>query len=234
MMNAVVTGGTKGMGRAIINVLAANQYNIAFCARNINELNLLKSELEASYPSQTFICLKTDCAIQSQVENFASFVLQNFKSVDVLVNNAGIFIPSSLFSEQENILQKQMSVNVYAPYVLSKIIGSNMIEHRSGHIFNICSVASLNPVKNAASYSVTKIALLGLTKVLRDELMQHQVKVTAILPGSTLTDSWAGTDIPNERFVSADDVAKALIACLQMSAGANVDEIIIRPVLGEI
>ncbi|MDB5118970.1 MAG: short-chain dehydrogenase/reductase [Sphingobacteriales bacterium] len=234
MMNAVVTGGTKGMGRAIINLLAANQFNIAFCARNIDELDSLKSELESAYPDQTFFCLQTDCAIQNEVENFASFALENFQSVDVLVNNAGIFIPSLLFDEQENILQKQMSINVYAPYLFSKILGKKMIEAKHGHIFNICSVASLNPVKNAASYSVTKIALLGLTKVLREELMQHHVKVTAILPGSTLTDSWEGTDISAERFVSADDVAKAILTCLKMSIGANVDEIIIRPVLGEI
>jgi 3-oxoacyl-[acyl-carrier protein] reductase len=151
-----------------------------------------------------------------------------------LINNAGIFIPSQLFDEHDNLLQKQMSINVYAPYLFSKILGKKMIENKSGHIFNICSVASLNPVKNAASYSVTKIALLGLTKALREELMPHHVKVTAILPGSTLTDSWAGTDIPAERFVSAEDVAKAILACLQMSEGANVDELIIRPVLGEI
>lgn len=233
-MNAVVTGGTKGMGRAIIDALAASQYNIAFCARNPKELNSLKSELEILYPKQSFICLQTDCSIQKEVENFASFVLENFISVDVLVNNAGIFIPSLLFNEQDNILQKQMSINVYAPYFLSKIIGKKMMEAKHGHIFNICSIASLQPVKNAASYSVTKIALLGLTKVLREELMPHHIKVTAILPGSTLTDSWADTDLPAERFVSADDVAKVILNCLQMSSGANIDEIIIRPVLGEI
>ncbi|MDB5014200.1 MAG: hypothetical protein JWQ25_2402, partial [Daejeonella sp.] len=80
-MNAVVTGGTKGMGRAIIDLLAANQYNIAFCARKVDELNSLKSELENIYPNQTFVCLQTDCSIQIEVENFASFVFKNFFSI---------------------------------------------------------------------------------------------------------------------------------------------------------
>lgn len=234
MMNAVVTGGTKGMGRAIIDLLAANEYNIAFCARTADELNSLKTELEDLHPNQTFICLQTDCSIESEVENFASYVLKSFNSIDVLINNAGIFIPSLLFEEEENILQKQMTVNVYAPYLFSKILGKRMIDGKSGHIINICSIASINPVKNAVSYSVTKAALLGLTKALREELMPHHVKVTAILPGSTLTDSWSGTDMSVERFVLANDVAKVILTCLQMSAGANVDEIIIRPVLGDI
>jgi short-subunit dehydrogenase len=109
-----------------------------------------------------------------------------------------------------------------------------MKKQSSGYIFNICSIASLKPVPSASSYSISKAALLSLTRALRDSLMAFGIKVTAIIPGATLTDSWSGTSLPAERFVSADDVAATVIACLQMSAGANVDEIIIRPQEGEI
>ena len=105
---------------------------------------------------------------------------------------------------------------------------------RSGYIFNICSIASINPVTSAGSYSVTKFALLGLTKVLREEMMEFGVKVTAILPGSTLTGSWEGTTLPSERFVDPQDIAEALINCLNTSKGANIDQLIIRPTLGDI
>ena len=106
--------------------------------------------------------------------------------------------------------------------------------NKAGHIINICSSASITPVNEAGSYTVTKFALLGLTKVLRQELMQHNVKVTAIIPGSTLTNSWAGTSIPENRFIAAEDIANAVMYCLSVSSGANVDEIIINPLSGNI
>ena len=109
-----------------------------------------------------------------------------------------------------------------------------MRELKRGHIFNICSIAGIQPFVNSGSYCVSKYALLGLTKVLREELMEHHVRVTAILPGATLTNSWSGTDLPKDRFVAPEDVASAVINCLRMTEGANVDEILIRPLKGNI
>ena len=105
---------------------------------------------------------------------------------------------------------------------------------RSGHIFNICSVAAKQIVVNAGSYSVTKFAQRALNDVMREEMKAHQVKVTAVFPGSTLTDSWNGTTIPPEKFILPEDVAAALVTCLKMSAGANVDELIIQTTTKEI
>jgi len=109
-----------------------------------------------------------------------------------------------------------------------------MRSKRSGHIINICSVAAIKPVVSAGAYSVTKFALLGLTRVLREELMPYHVKVTAILPGSTLTESWGETIEDESRFVATSDIASAVLNCLQMSHGCNVDELLIRPVKGEL
>ena len=104
-----------------------------------------------------------------------------------------------------------------------------MRTRRSGHIFNICSIASKTVVENAGSYSVTKTAMLSLNNVLRKELAQYNVKVTAILPGSTLTASWEGTTINPAKFVQPEDVANTLYAILNLSSGANVDEVILTP-----
>ena len=109
-----------------------------------------------------------------------------------------------------------------------------MRNNKSGYIINICSIAAINPVFEAGSYTVTKLALHGLTKVLRLELMQHNVKVTAILPGSTLTSSWEGTTIPEESFIAAEDVANAVMYCVGSSAGSNPEEIIIKPLSGQV
>lgn len=233
-MNALITGATKGIGKAITEHLSAIGFNLAICARNEKELYELNSKLIKLYPNQQFISLPTDCGDKNELIRFTKFVLEHFQYLDVLINNAGMFIPSTILDEESEILDKQMHVNVYSAYYLSKVFGKQMRDRKSGHIFNICSIASKNPVVAAGSYSVTKFALLGLTKVLRDELMAHKVKVTAVLPGSTLTDSWAGTKLPSNKFVHPDDVAKAILNCLQMSEGANVDEIVIRPLDGDV
>ncbi|MEO8795231.1 MAG: SDR family oxidoreductase [Daejeonella sp.] len=233
-MNAIVTGGTKGIGKAICLKLAANNCSLAVCARNWTDLQNLKNEIAEKFPGVQVVLFKADLEKPKDVLDFADFVNSEFKFVDILINNAGIFIPSAFLDEDENAFEKQMQINLNTPVVLSRIFGLKMRDQKKGHIFNICSVASLNPAENAGSYSVTKFALLGLTKVLRMELKSFGVKVTAVLPGSTLTASWEGTTIPADKFVKPDDVADAIVNTLKMSPGANVDEIIITPLGGDV
>jgi len=233
-MNAIVTGATKGMGRAIVMELAANKYNIIFCARDEKEVQALLDELRKNYPRLQFFGMRADMEESSDVRGFAEFAEKSLGHVDVLINNAGLYIPSGLMDEDERCLERQMQVNVFSPHFLSKFFAAKMIGKGKGHIINICSIASLEPVTRAGSYSISKTALLGLTKALREELRPAGVKVTAVLPGSTLTDSWSGTSLPPDWFILSEDIAKSIMNCLQMSAGANIDEIIIRPLYGKV
>lgn len=229
-MNAIVTGATKGMGRAIAFHLAANNYNIAFCSRDVEQINDLIKELNRDYPVLRFFGMKADLGRPEDVKHFAEFANEKLSFVDVLINNAGLYIPAELLKEDENCLERHMQVNVFAPHYLSKFFAIKMSAEGRGHIINICSVASLEPVLSAGSYSISKSALLALTKTLREELRPVGIKVTAILPGSTLTNSWSETSLPSEWFISVDDIAKTVINCLQISLGANIDEVIIRPI----
>lgn len=233
-MNAIVTGATKGMGRAIARRLAEHHYDLFLCARSQSELDAFRRELLDIFPSLSIDTKSTDLGDATDLAAFAAFVREQGRPVDVLVNNAGLFLPSGILDEAEDCLESQLAVNLKAPHYLCRTFGSEMKARRSGHIINISSVAAVDPVKTAGSYTVTKAALLSLTSVLREELMDFGVKVTAILPGSTLTGSWTGTTIPADRFIDPDDIADAVIMCLRASAGCNVDEIIIRPTLGNI
>lgn len=233
-MNAIITGATKGMGKAIALKLAEAGYNLIICARNRAEIKAFSEEINASYPSISVNGLATDCADPAQVKQFSDFVQQHFPTVDVLINNVGTFVPATVLDEDDSVFYSQLQINYLTAYHLCKVFGRKMREAKKGHIINICSIAAINPVVQAGSYSVTKAALLHLTKVLRLELMAHRVKVTAIHPGSTLTSSWDGTDIPAERFIASNDVADAVLCCLKMSVGANPDELIITPSEGNI
>jgi len=227
-MNAIVTGATKGIGRAITIKLAEQGYNIAICARSLADLEALSGQL--AYTGVQIFAMAADCSIKSEIYSFCDYAAGVLKDIDVLVNNTGIFLPSSIFDESDEAFEVQQNLNINCAYYLSKYIGKMMIHRRSGHIFNICSVASKEVIENAGSYSVTKSALLSLNNVLRQELAKYNVKVTAILPGSTLTSSWEGTTIPEEKFVQPEDIASTLYHILGLSTGANVDELIIKPI----
>ena len=227
-MNAIITGATKGTGKAIATKLAEHGYNLTVCSRNQQELDQLIGEL--AYTGAKILTFKADCSIKAEAYAFCDFVKEQVPTVDVLVNNAGMFLMGSILDEADDQYEKQMNLNLNASYYLSKFFGKMMREQRYGHIFNICSIASKQVMENAGSYSVTKAALFSLNNVFREELSKYNVKVTAILPGSTLTSSWEGTNIPAERFVQPEDIANTIYSILNLSSGVNVDEITIKPV----
>ena len=108
------------------------------------------------------------------------------------------------------------------------------MDARNGHIFNMCSTASIIPYVNGGSYCISKFALYGMSKVLREEMKAYGIRVTAILPGATLTPSWEEVDLPPERFIKPDDVAQAVKSAYLLSENSVVEEILIRPQLGDI
>jgi short-subunit dehydrogenase len=109
-----------------------------------------------------------------------------------------------------------------------------MMEKKAGHIFNICSIASLHAYKNGGAYSISKFAMDGFSRNLREEMKEYGIKVTAVYPGAVLTDSWGDYDNSNHRIMEAADVAKMIYAASQLSAGACVEQIILRPQLGDL
>ncbi|RYG11140.1 MAG: SDR family oxidoreductase [Chitinophagaceae bacterium] len=226
-MNAVITGASKGIGRAIALKLAQNGYNLAICARNKMALQSFATELRSYHVS--VLAIEVDCSQKDQVLSFYRNVCAEMESIDVLVNNVGVFLPENILDEGDEVFENQQSLNVNAAYYLSKNFGKMMREAGCGHIFNVCSIASTKVVEAAGSYSVTKAAMLSLNNVFRVALAEYNVKVTAILPGSTLTASWEGTRIPHETFVQPEDVANLLYSILSLSSGVNVDELILTP-----
>ncbi len=233
-MNAIITGATKGIGRSIAENLAKEGYNLLVNARNVEDLEKMKNDFAEKYPDISIITSVTDMSVKSEVTAFVNLANTTLNSIDVLVNNAGVFIPGSVQEEAAGSLEKMIETNLYSAYYLSKGLLSKMIAQQSGHIFNICSIASKIAYPNGGSYSISKFAMLGFSKVLREELKDKGIKVTAILPGATWSNSWDGVDLPESRLMQANDVSTALIAALKMSKSAVMEEIILRPQLGDL
>ncbi|HMY85436.1 MAG: SDR family oxidoreductase [Saprospiraceae bacterium] len=233
-MVIVVTGSTRGIGKAITERFAADASIIFITARNEKALTEQESRLKSDYPDLVVRKFAADLSKHDNVVAFARFVLDNCTAVDILVNNAGIFTPGNLLNEDEGNFDLVMETNVRSIYTLCRMLVPKMIEARKGHLFNICSVAGLKAYPNGGSYSVSKFALLGLTKNLRFELAPHGVKATAVIPGATWTDSWSNSGLPRSRFMEADDIAAMIYHISRLSPACVVEEIVLRPQLGDI
>lgn len=232
-MNCMITGGTKGIGRAVAEIFAKNGFQLAIAARNSDNLNNLKKELEGRYSTKV-LTFPTDLGHKIEVQRLADLIPLHWDCVDVLVNNAGIFTQGPLLEEPDDHLENMMKVNLFSAYHLTRALLPLMMEQGKGHIFNICSVASQQAYPACSSYTITKFAMLGFSRSLRLELKDKGIKVTSVIPGSTLTASWEGTDIPPERFMDTAEVAKAVWSAWDMGPSAVVEEIVMRPQLGDL
>ena len=167
------------------------------------------------------------------MDAFSKWCLQKTQA-DILINNAGYFVPGKLMEEADGQLQGQLDTNLFSAYHLTRAILPSMLTKKSGHIFNICSIASLGAYENGGAYSISKFALLGFSKNLRLELKDKGIKVTAVCPGAAYTNSWAGSGVDPKRIMEASDIAKMIYASTQLSNQAVVEDIIMRPQLGDL
>ena len=227
-MKAIVSGATKGIGKAITLALAGEGYDLGLGARNLQELDLLRKEIQALYPDIEVITKSVDFSQKHETRNFAETFLHHWGDIDILVNNVGVYEEDNLDELNESALMKMFNVNFFSAMRLTQPFLPEFKKRKSGHIINICSVLSKKVRKKAVSYSLSKQALYGYTKILRNELRNYDVKVTAILPGSTNTASWDGLDAPVEEFVQPEDVANGVLMAIQ--SNGLVEEFEIKPI----
>lgn len=231
---AVISGGTKGIGFAIAAKFAQQNFDIVVCSRNLAGIEQTKGYFQDNFPHIEANFKVADLSKKVDCLKFSNYILSLNRDIDVLVNNAGMYIPGQVHNEDEGILEKMIETNLYSAYRLTQAIVPKMMEQKQGHIFTICSTASIVPYINGGSYCISKHALLGFSKVLREEMKPFNIRVTAILPGPTKTASWDGVDLPNERFIKPDDIGEAIFSVYALSKYAVVEELLIRPQLGDI
>lgn len=233
-LKIIISGASKGIGKAITYKFAAAGFSAAICARSEGPLKALQEDLQKQYPEQEFIAKTADVSDKAQLAAFGQFVLDQWGTADILMNNAGFFLPGQIHSEEDGALEQQIETNLYSAYRLSRQILPSMIERKKGHVFNICSTASVVAYPNGGSYCISKHAMLGFSKVLREEMKEHNIRVTSILPGATFTASWEGVELPQERFMSPEDVADIIFESWKLSDRTVIEEILLRPQLGDL
>jgi short-subunit dehydrogenase len=235
-MNIVITGASRGFGKAIAEKFAMDEtkHQVLICARDKSRLEKTAAELGQRYPSSTFKTFSCDLSEKEEVTAFAKWVLEHAAAPDILVNNTGTYLPGSVHNELDGTLETLMATNLYSAYHLTRALVPAMINSKQGHIFNMCSIASLQAYANGGAYSITKFALAGFSKNLREEMKPHNIKVTTVYPGAAYTDSWKGSGVDPQRLMDEKDIADMVWAASRLSARACVEEILLRPQLGDL
>lgn len=233
-MNVIITGATKGIGKAIAIAFAKEGYNLALCSRTATDLDTLRADLLKIDSKIDIFTMPADVSKKTEVLAFGEFVKSKWKTVDILINNAGVFLPGEMMKEADGNLEMMIETNLYSAYYLTRSIVPMMQTAKDGHVFNMCSIASFMAYTNGGSYSISKFAMLGMSKVLREEMKPYGVRVTSVMPGATWSNSWVGFDGPEDRLMKPEDIAETVLAVSKLSKQSVVEEIIIRPQLGDL
>jgi short-subunit dehydrogenase len=231
-MNVVITGASQGIGRGIAERFAEAGANLYLVSRNMDKQMAWQQEI-----MQKFNCsissFNADLSIKPEVLKCADAILEACDEIDILVNNAGSFVPGSVYNEPDGYLEQMIEVNLYSAYYLTRKLLPRMMKRKKGHIFNMCSIAALKAYPAGGSYSISKYALEGFSKNLREEMKPFGIKVTSVHPGATFTKSWEGF-VERERIMAVKDIADMVFAASSLSPTACVDDIILRPQLGDL
>ncbi len=233
-MKIVITGASRGLGFSMAEAFAAEGHDLYLTSLDEVRLYHALESLMGRFPDQIIKAKSFDLGTKTGALGFGNWILSLGVHPDVLINNAGSFQPGLVMDEPDGQLENMLNVNLMSAYHLTRVLLPAMVKRKSGHIFNISSVAGLQAYPNGGSYSISKFALAGFSKNLREELKPHSIKVTCIYPGAVYTDSWAGSGIKPERIMKPSDIADTIVQIAKLSPQAVVEELIIRPLAGDL
>lgn len=222
------------MGRAIAEQFAAQGAHLALTARTESDLTRTQEELALKYPSINILTVPADLGDPGSIQMLAARIRDTWDSIDLLVNCAGLFLVGNMMQEPEENVEKMLRVNTLGPIRLTRRLFPLLQRAEAPHVINICSVASEKYFPGSGSYSVSKYALLGYTRALREEWKNENIKVTALLPGATWSRSWQGSDVDPQRVMQAEDLARAVWNIWNMPRTALIEEVVMRPPLGDL
>jgi len=230
----LITGASQGIGAAIAHVFAGQipGVRLALVARSEKNLQrVARACLQAGATVEIFPCDVTD---EGAVAAMARAVHKHFGPVDALINNAGTFTMAPFAQTTVAAFDRQIAVNLRSPFLVTQAFLPAMLQRKRGSIFFMSSIAGRGAYPNAAAYCAAKFGVTGLSKVMRAELKTKGVRVCCVYPGATWSPSWSGSGVAEERMMPAEDVARAFLDVYRLTRKTVVEEIVLRPQLGDL
>jgi 3-oxoacyl-[acyl-carrier protein] reductase len=225
---AVVTGGGRGIGKAVALSLARCKASVIVAARTISEIEAVASAIRMA--NGKAISIQCDIADEGQINRLFDTVMDKFDKLDIMVNNAAIgrYSPFQNFTTSD--LDDLIAVNIRGTYICCREALQRMILQHSGYIINISSVVGFKGYENQSAYTATKHAVVGMTKTLALEAQKYNVRASVIHPGGVDTEmaGEARPDLDRSLLMQPEDIAQSILFLLSLSDRAAVDEIYIR------
>lgn len=216
--NALITGAGKGIGKAVAIALAKEGVNVILMARTQADIDAVATEINALGVKS--LAITADVADINSVNSAVEKALTEFKTIDILINNAGIAAFGNFLDLEPTAWERIIQVNLMGIYYVTRAVLPNMIENQTGDIINISSTAGLNGNALTSAYSASKFAVLGLTDSLMQEMRKHNIRVTALTPSTVATDMAKDlklTDGNPEKVMQSEDIAELIIAQLKLN-----------------
>ena len=227
---ALVTGASSGIGRAIANTLAAEGVALVLVGRSDERLQAVAQKLSAV---ETLV-LPADLSIPSDVERIAAESLKRFGRIDLLLANAGLYIPGSVSEGNADAWDEMLAVNVNSVFRLIRALLPQMIERKSGDIIVTSSIAGHQVLRMEAVYSASKHAVQAFVHSLRRQVAPHNVRVGAIAPGTVLNELWGyrtpaeiEAKVATREGLRSEDVAEAVLFMLTRPANVTIRDLVI-------
>lgn len=232
-MNIWVIGASRGIGKSIAEELLRENHRVAVSARSREGLDALSVKAE---DAEAVFRIPLDVSSFPQVETATRHIIDRFGSIDVLVNNAGVTRFKSVADTSVDEFNEIIDINLKGVVHGIKSVLPYMIENKKGWIINTISVTVNKVFTNSGAYAASKAGVLALTNVLREEVREHGIRVSAIIPGATKTDMWPAGVLKKygDRMMQPDDVGKIVASVLRSPENVLVEEITVRPLLGDL
>lgn len=230
----VITGASQGIGAAIAMAFAADVRGVKLALVARNAANLAAVARACARVGAVPAVFPCDVSDEAAVEGLEAAVRGRFGAVDVLVNNAGKYFGGPFLSTPVADFDRMLSANLRSLFLVTRAFAPGMVRRRRGDIFNMGSVAAITALPGASAYSAAKFGVAGLSKSMRAELKDKGVRVCCVHPGATVSPSWKGSGVPAARMMPAQDVAQAFLSIYKMTRRTVVEEVVLRPQLGDL
>jgi 3-oxoacyl-[acyl-carrier protein] reductase len=224
---ALVTGGSRGIGRAIALRLAGLGACVAICGRDAKALAATEAELKQS--GSTVHSQVADVSQSADVTTLVDKIQAALGAISILVNNAGIGLFGPIHEKTETDWDRVLNTNLKSVFLVSRAVAPSMIQRSAGDIINISSLAGRNAFAGGGIYCASKWGLQGLSACMAEDLREHGIRVSVVSPGSVATSfSTRGSKDP-AKVLSPEDVAHAVEMIVSQSPQSFVSEIQLRP-----
>jgi short-subunit dehydrogenase len=230
----VITGASQGIGAAIARAFSADISGVKLALVARSPANLATVAQDCASLGAVPGLFPCDVSDEAAVAGLESAVRRRFGAVDVLINNAGKYFGAPFLATPVADFDRMLSANLRSLFLVTRAFAPGMIRRRRGDIFNMGSVAGIMALPGASAYSAAKFGVSGLSKSMRAEFRDKGVRVCCVHPGATVSPSWKGSGVPAARMMPAEDVAQAFLALYKMTRRTVVEEVVLRPQLGDL